>query len=342
MNKKISGKQWVFLLLSVMFIGLSACNEVPSDTLPSSAGETCKILVISDNQIWKSSFGDNIRAHFNEPFPWINQSEPHFDVVRRSHQRFENHYLFFRNILVFRVLSEVDEVMVNSKKNVWAQPQLVVEITGPDQASIEAKFNEIKDALFVMYNKNETNRLASVMNRISQNNKERYIHEAVGLHLAVPESYYIAKNQENFIWVRKVIKSKEQETAYLVTTVEYSDTNQLKPEYILSLRDSLCKEHVMVQNNVSYMGTEYRFGPESKVIDFKGYYAVETRGFWKTYGTVVRGGAFLNYMIHDGDNNRLIMIDLYVSRPNENKRNLIKQLEGIAYTLKTEVPVKEK
>jgi hypothetical protein len=45
------------------------------------------------------------------------------------------------------------------------------------------------------------------------------------------------------------------------------------------------------------------------------------------------GGPFLNYAILDEENNRIISLDGYVYYPNNDKRDLLLQLEAMFYTL---------
>ncbi|MFO7722217.1 MAG: DUF4837 family protein, partial [Bacteroidales bacterium] len=75
------------------------------------------------------------------------------------------------------------------------------------------------------------------------------------------------------------------------------------------------------------------FGYQNRVIEINGNYTLETRGFWRTFGNHSMGGPFINFLVHDEKRGRLIMIDCYVFKPNEDKRDLVRQLEGIAHTL---------
>ena len=46
------------------------------------------------------------------------------------------------------------------------------------------------------------------------------------------------------------------------------------------------------------------------------------------------GGPFLNYTFVNENTNKIISIDAYVYAPRTTKRNLLKQLEAICYTMK--------
>jgi len=72
--------------------------------------------------------------------------------------------------------------------------------------------------------------------------------------------------------------------------------------------------------------------PATKRIDFKGHFAVEMRGMWDLEGDFM-GGPFLSYTFVDPRNNRIFTIDGFVYNPNEEKKDLVRQLEAILYTL---------
>jgi len=45
------------------------------------------------------------------------------------------------------------------------------------------------------------------------------------------------------------------------------------------------------------------------------------------------GGPFVNYVFFDEENNQMVMIDGFVFAPGRGKRDLLLQLEAIAYSI---------
>ncbi|MDE6307945.1 MAG: DUF4837 family protein, partial [Bacteroidales bacterium] len=103
----------------------------------------------------------------------------------------------------------------------------------------------------------------------------------------------------------------------------------------------LKKRNEMVANipgplDGSYMTTETGYPdvyPESRPIQIDGRYAVETRGLWKLKGDFM-GGPFVNYVLVDTAQNRVLMMDAYLYSPRKPKRDLLIQMEAIARGLK--------
>ena len=63
-----------------------------------------------------------------------------------------------------------------------------------------------------------------------------------------------------------------------------------------------------------------------------GLSAIETRGLWRMKNDFM-GGPFLNYLIKDPKNDRIIMVEGFVYAPKIKKRPLMRQLDIIFGTL---------
>jgi hypothetical protein len=321
------------IALSAMF-SLQSCKQPVTNEKPGSHARISEVLVVMDKTLWDGALGDSVRTTLGEWYPFLNQPQPKFSIICRQPSEFKEPYPAFRNILYFINEPERNGGNIQKVIDYWAKPQTVIQINGDNEATLLGLFLKNRSAIMKAFDESEIRRLKGVMASISNSGNAGIFSKRFGLSVAVPEGYYIAKDKPGFTWARKVIKSQTQETAFWITEIPYTDTSQFNPKKVLALRDSICKANIPVQNETSYMGTEYRFGYLSTPIRLNGYYALETRGFWRTYGDYSMGGPYLNYLIHDEKQGRLIMMDCYVMKPNEDKRDLVRQLEGIAWTIK--------
>lgn len=328
-------KRMVHLMLISVFaaIAFTGCKQTVPVTKPGSHARISEVLVVLDKALWEGELGDSVRSALGEFYPYLNQPQPMFSIIHRDPSEFDETYSIFRNILLFVLEPERDGGTIQKETDHWAKPQTVIQINGNSTETLLGLFGKNRDAIMKAFDDSEIRRLKGVMKSINKEGNAEQVTKQLQLSIAVPEGYYLAKQQAGFVWARKVIKSQTQESSFWITTVPYTDTAQFSAERIIALRDSICKKHIPVQDQVSYMGTETRFGSLSKVIRLNGNYTVETRGFWRTFGNHSMGGPFLNYLILDEKKGRLVMIDCYVFKPNENKRDLVRQLEGIAHTL---------
>lgn len=323
----------LFVALLVSFV-LTSCKKQTTVQKPGSHARISEMLVVMDKTLWQSDLGDTVRNYFGQLYPYLNQPEPWFNIIYRTPEEFDKTYSIFRNILYFVLEPNMDGGNIQKETDYWAKPQTVIQINGMDSETLKGLFLKNQKFILKAFDDSEVRRLKGVMNSISKPGNATQITDQLQLSISVPEGYYIAKKESGFVWSRKVIQSKTQESAFWVAVMPYHDTAQFNPENAMKLRDSICKAQIPVQDTLSYMGTEYRFGYLPKITTLNGYYALETRGLWRTFGNYSMGGPFINFLIHDEKKGRLIMIDGYVFKPNENKRDLIRQLEGIIHTLK--------
>jgi hypothetical protein len=69
------------------------------------------------------------------------------------------------------------------------------------------------------------------------------------------------------------------------------------------------------------------------VNDFPAGYTKEMRGMWKVVNDFM-GGPFLSYTFVDNRTGKLVTVEGFYYEPNQKKRNMMLQLEAIAYSLK--------
>ena len=81
------------------------------------------------------------------------------------------------------------------------------------------------------------------------------------------------------------------------------------------------------------MITEQAYLPVFSKTKIGKFDAYETRGTWEVKGDYM-GGPFLNYIVKDTLNNRMIFLDGFVFSPSQRKRDNIIELQSIISSLK--------
>ena len=82
----------------------------------------------------------------------------------------------------------------------------------------------------------------------------------------------------------------------------------------------------------SYMVIEDRVPVDFHLFRFRQRNYAEMRGLW-TLENGFMGGPFINLVTRDDVNDRFVMLDGFVYAPNDDKRELLRQLEAIIYTI---------
>jgi hypothetical protein len=162
------------------------------------------------------------------------------------------------------------------------------------------------------------------------------VESAFGFSLDIPAGFSLVKKDVNFMWLRHAIHKEKQdiELGILIYTQDYTDTALFDPRYIILRRNLVTQMHIPGPSEDSYMTVSAEYIPPvfSWLEDFPAGYTVETRGLWKVENDFM-GGPFLNYTFLDEAGNRVVTLDGYVYNPNGEKKDYLRQLEALFYSV---------
>ncbi len=319
---------WLSLALIIL---TTACDDSTKKvrSKPSSAGTTLEMVVVTDNQTWNSITGKKIKEYFGQEAPGLGQVEPMFDVGHIEFNAFGELFQKHRNLLILEIKPE-EKVKSIYKANVWAQPQFVVKLIAPDRQKLNELLAKEQEHIMQVFKIAERKRIIKAYKRMNQRDLTVKIKEKMNISMVVPEGFYIAKLEDDFLWLRR--EPADMSQGIMIYTRPYKDTLQFYPDNIIQWRDSITKKHIPGPIKNSYMTTEKLLTPVTSDIKFNKGFAVEIRGLWRTENYQM-GGPFINITTFDEKNNRLVSMDGFVYHPNKAKRNYLMQLEGIIHSI---------
>lgn len=323
----------IVLLLSPVLAMISCRYEVP--VLPGSGGKTCEIIAVMPKDYWDGQTGNSIRNFFGETQPGLNQPEPRFSVVNITPQQFNESEMFrhHRNIIIVEFHTE-GKTGYELFQDAWAYPQIVAKFSVPEQKAFDSLFSLRKERLMAAVYAKEYQRIQKVFKSGQALDVSNRLLSGYGFNLIFPDGFGFSAADRNFGWIRK--ESKDFGQGIIFSIRPYTTPKAFEKDSILAERNRICGK-IPGPAEGSYMSTETacpEYSPVSRVIDLNGFYAVETRGLWRLEGDFM-GGPFVNYLIADTANARLIMLDAYLYSPRKPKRDLLMQLEGIAHSFTT-------
>ena len=79
---------------AALFAAMTACDAFHSLTksrLKTAQGAPYELIVVCPQQEWTGEVGDTLRAIFTAPIPYLNQTEPLFDVLRVTERGIHGH-----------------------------------------------------------------------------------------------------------------------------------------------------------------------------------------------------------------------------------------------------------
>ena len=333
-DKTLLMKKTIFIsLLTVAFIiiFLSSCNyEKPA--IPNSTGKTSEMLVVTNNKAqWNTQLGDTIKDFFGQLCVGLPQPEPLFSMVNIPEEAFIDMYHKHRNIFIVDIDKKSKEAWIETKKNLWAIPQRVIKITAPDKDSFYKIFDENKNVFLELFNRVERRRINNAYRSITVTKIKNKLNKTFGITLTLPGGFKIAKAAPDFMWLRKETQKESQ--GIMVYSYDYKDESSFELKKIIAKRNFFTKKFIPGPTQNSYMCVSKEvIYPEAKEINFLKNYAVEVRGLWRVEGDFM-GGPFLSYTFVNENINKIITIDAYVYAPRTIKRDLLRQLEAICYTM---------
>ena len=153
-----------------------------------------------------------------------------------------------------------------------------------------------------------------------------------GIIVNIPNDMSQISESENFLWATDN-KSRVRRDI-VIYSFPYTDKDTFTKEYLLAKRDSIMKYHIPGDIEGSYMGTEYNhIPPVFKAISVRGEYCAELRGLWRIINGSAMGGPFVSHTRLDEINQRVIMIEGFVYGAGSKKRNALRQVEAVLYSM---------
>lgn len=319
-----------FYLLSIkvllILVFLFACNQPSEKKLPVSTGTMAEVLVIMQKTVWNSDVGTYVKNFLQQDFKGLNASEPIFIPRYIEPQQFDGIYLTFRKILRVTIADTVKKNRILFIIDPHAHPQLLVDVYATDDSSALLALKQFESKIIADFKETEITRLKEVF-RDNMNVKiKKHLSDHFGFYMVMQESFYIAKTDQNFAWLR--FEPRDYSIGILVYTRKFKDSTQLRPDSIIAYRNLITKKYIPGQLEGSYMSAEDQFSPEVDTINFNYIRAIEIRHLWKTVNDYM-GGPFLSYTFLDSLKSNIINIEGYAYYPNHDKKELMLHIEAI-------------
>jgi len=319
------GSVLVFVALSLV-----SCFGGTSGLQPST-GKTNEMLVVTNSEIvQKGSVGSSISDFFAQILDGFPQPEKTYDLAFVTEPGFNQMFKTHHNIFIVDINPEFTRPVLETHSDLWARPQRVIKMTVPDDSTFLVEFDLHKEAFMEFFHANERRRAIQAFGTIEDLKIKKFVSEKFDINLMIPKSFYIAKEAKDFVWLRREAQHFSQ--GILIYTFPYTDTLVFAPDEIIRRRDEFTRSNVPGPAPESFMKVSLIEPPFTRRIDFNGLFAVEMRGMWELEGDFM-GGPFINYTVVDEKNGRIITLDGFVYYPNQDKKNLVRQLESLLYTL---------
>ena len=322
------------MLIAALLLAATACNETKEVKKERSVGGTAEILVVTQTlEQWEGAEGQAIRDYFTQEQYGLPQPEPLYKVTHVNANKFSDMFRKHKCILLVETDQGMDKPKTELGEDIWAAPQRYIKITAPNAASWVETFNNHKEAYKTMFDKAELSRIMTILRPSTNADIMKSLEKQFGIKMSVPEGFFIAKQEGNFVWLRKELDKSG--AGIMIYSEDYTDTTQFEPNKIVTMRDITTQKHIPGPTDGSYMTTEKEFVPPvaKYATTFEAGFATEVRGMWCLVGDYM-AGPFVSYTFVNPKTNKLITAEGYIYAPNQDKRNLLMQLQAIICDLK--------
>ncbi|MCM8569636.1 DUF4837 family protein [Gramella jeungdoensis] len=317
-------------LLAILILLISCKNEksTPNDRILSdSSGNINQLTVVIENDMWEGEVGEAIRNNLAAPVDGLPQEEPLFSLSQIPPETFTG---FVRNSRIFLKIEKGRKGM-DLVSDEFARPQTGIVVQGNGSEEIIEVINKESDSIIKMLKKTE---LKEKQRRIRKSlKKDESLQEKFGLKLNFPSAYRYAKEEDDFIWIRKEIPKGNMEILIYEVPISKIENDSSVIANITRMRDSIGKAKVPGPVEGSYMITEKAYAPYLFETKIDGKFAYETRGTWEVQNAFM-AGPFVNYAVKDEANNRFLILEGFVFSPSRGKRDNIFELDAILQSAK--------
>ncbi len=324
-----------FILALLTLVGLSSCDiatkqgGMAGNIMPNITGGAGEVLVVMDRFNWNNSAGTLIQDILKEEIPGLPQSEPLFDVLQMTSASFGDFYKFHRSIVLTTIESGL-EPRVRFRENVWAKPQIVVQIQAPNSTELNRLITENGNRIQSFLVQYDRNRLMASYQATKDAGIQALVAKNHQIRLAIPRGYNLDFSKDEYTSVS--IEASDLSQVIQVFDFPASGPEDLNIENIIAKRNEFTKKYVQGPREDSYMTLSRMFEPIAFDIKKEGLEIIELRGLWDLENGFM-GGPFISHSVYDAGRGRIVTVDAYVYHPNQKKRVKMKQLEAIVYSM---------
>jgi hypothetical protein len=297
--------------------------------MPNITGGTGEVLVVMDQFNWNNSVGELLQDILKEEYPGLPQSEPFFDVIQVTAASFDGFYQFHRSIVLTTISSEL-EPRIRYRENVWAKPQIMIQLEAPTATALKDLISENEDQIKGFLVQYDRNRLMNVY----KESKDPAIQKEIAAHhqirLAIPRGYNLDFSKDDYTSV----SIEAPDLSQVIQIYEYpaDGPEDLTVAKIIEERNNFTKSYTAGPREGSYMTISKMFRPIAYDLKNNGMDVIELRGLWELENGYM-GGPFISHSAYDASRKRIITVDGYIYHPNQKKRVMMRQLEAIIYSM---------
>lgn len=316
-------------LLFLIGIALNSCFD-SSSVLTTPSGRPGDVLIIIDDAVWESEGGDTLRGLFEQDIVGLPWNETLFDVSRVNHKNYVNILKTARSIVEVDISRTYTQPKVVYQREVFSKTQRYIKIQLPVMSDLTSVVEKQGTKIISYLYKGERVRYLINYKKFRDEGLMKLVKDSMGVEILIPSDFTQYNFGDNFFWANA--KSNNYQKYLAIYSYSYTDQKQLDKDKLIATRDSVMKANIPGSRKGSYMSTGTFYPPVLTQFLDDGKYVAELRGIWETKNDMM-GGPFVSQTRIDEKENRVVTVEMFLYAPNLEKRNTMRQLESLFYTI---------
>lgn len=323
------------LVLLLVCFALISCNGNRGSKIEPITGKSNEIVIVIGKEIWKGETGNLMRGILAQPQSSLPQNEPLFTLIDVPPDGFINLFKSHRNIITVKISSTFTEPKVEFTHDMWAYPQAVINIQASSTDNFDELFSANREKIIGYFLNAERERLKKTYLDAHEKSVYNTLDKEFGIKLYVPTGFKMVKKNSSFAWIRYDDQQTTQNI--FIYTYPYQSDSTFTLNYLLEKRNAVTRKNIPGTKPGSYMTTEMKPPCEFNRLSYKGNNAGEMRGLWKVKNDAMNG-PFVSLTVLDAGKKRVVTVEGNVYAPKNNKRDYLRQLEAMIYSLELSRP----
>ncbi len=319
----------IFSLLLLALL-IASCGDRSTSKVTSKGGLNEVFAIVADRD---SLVANTLREIMSTPIPMLNQYEPQFTLFVVRPQGFNRTVAEHRNLIEVKVASSFTEPSLTAEYDRTSTPQIVLTLSAPTAATAAQYLSANRADLLHILRMAERDRDIAYAARFNEKELMKLVADKFSLAIDIPKGYRMRTQSDNFIWISHERPTISQ--GFFIYDYPYSGSIDFDSIQLVVRRNEFAAR-IPGPADGSHMTTHTTdpdLYPRSEYLAINGHKWAKTSGFWEVEGDFM-GGPFITFTTLNPTTGRINAVDLYLYSPDKPKRNYLRQLEHLIYTVK--------
>lgn len=342
------------VLISIFLVHCSGSGEQTGQEMkPTARGDMDDIILVMDSTQWKGPLGEEIKGLFGGFMVGLPQDEAKFRLNRVSPFKMNNALRLTSNLIFvvtldnksdqskeirsyftdasLKMISRDSSLFMTVRKDEFANGQVVLYLYSQSEGLLQDQIKGHRQQLEEVFEGAVRERSRTRVLASRNSSVEKSILERHGYELQIPFGWDLAKDLNDFIWIRRL--EPDSELNVFIHEAPYQDQTIFND--IGAYRDKITENYLKDSEKPTlYITRQQQVNLFTERVNFDGKFGLEARGLWRISDSS-GGGPFVSYTLVDEGGTILYYVEGYVYSPGGKKKKLIREVEAILSTFKT-------